>query len=119
MLQAGRAFQIVRILVSWFWGTIFCLSFHLWSTLFCQEENCTHTCQPHFRTGKAGNLEDREEPSEGAEDVVLMLSGMLTARLTVDFQFYRLTNKIDTFVKLWGVQGVLCSVMENSLVLNF
>lgn len=56
---------------------------------------------------------------EGTEDAVLMLTGMLAARLRVEFEFYRLINKSDIFVNLWGVQDVLCSVVENSLVLNF
>ena len=47
-----------------------------------------------------------------------MLTGLLSARLRVEFEFYRRTKKTEAFVNIWGVQDVLCSVRENSLVLN-
>ena len=50
----------------------------------------------------------------GSEDVVLMLTGLLAARLRVEFEFYRLTKKTGVFVNIWGVRNVLCSVRENA-----
>ena len=55
----------------------------------------------------------------GSEEVVMMLSGLLAARLRVELELYRLTKKTEVFVNIWGVRNVLCSVRENALFLNF
>ena len=55
----------------------------------------------------------------GSEEVVMMLSGLLAARLRVELELYRLTKKTEVFGNIWGVRNVLCSVRENALFLNF
>ena len=48
-----------------------------------------------------------------------MTTGLLAARLRVEFGFYELTGRTQEFVGMWGVKDALCSVRENSLILNF
>ena len=47
-----------------------------------------------------------------------MRTGLLAARLRVEFGFYELTGRTQEFVGMWGVKDALCSVRENSLVLS-
>ena len=56
---------------------------------------------------------------QGSEDVVSMTTGLLAARLRVEFGFYELTGRTQEFVGMWGVKDALCSVREKSLILNF
>ncbi|TWW77693.1 Transposon TX1 uncharacterized 149 kDa protein ORF 2 [Takifugu flavidus] len=39
---------------------------------------------------------------QGSEDVVAMMTGLLAARLRVEFNFYKLTGQIGTFGDIWG-----------------
>ena len=48
-----------------------------------------------------------------------MMTGLLAARLRVEFGFYELTGRTQEFVGMWGIKDALCSVRENSLILNF
>ena len=97
------------------------MSFYLWSTLLGKEKN-VHT-RINFMSGlaKLAIWKTRKNHVRGAgsEDVVMMLTGLLAARLRVEFEFYRLTKKTEVFANIWGVRNVLCSVRENALFLNF
>ena len=97
------------------------MSFYLWSTLLGKEKN-VHTLI-NFMSGlaKLAIWKTRKNRVRGAgsEDVVMMLTGLLAARLRVEFEFYRLTKKTEVFGNIWGVRNVLCSVRENALFLNF
>lgn len=54
----------------------------------------------------------------GSEDANLMLTGLLAARLRVEFGYYKLTNNTELFVTIWGLKNLLCSVSENALVIH-
>ncbi|TWW77691.1 Transposon TX1 uncharacterized 149 kDa protein ORF 2 [Takifugu flavidus] len=72
--------------------------------------------------GLVGHMEDQEEPGERSGvrgGVVAMMTGLLAARLRVEFNFYKLTGQIGTFGDIWGVRDVLSSVRGNCLILNF
>ena len=55
----------------------------------------------------------------GPVDTVLMVGGLLAARLRLEYTFYNLVQDLDTFKNLWGIGGVLCDVGEEGLVLRF
>lgn len=46
-------------------------------------------------------------------------SRLVAARVCVEFEFIKLTKEMDAFVKMWGINDVLCSVDEASLVFLF
>jgi hypothetical protein len=49
-----------------------------------------------------------------------MLEGMLASRLRVEFVYYKMGNNIGLFMKIWGIQRLLCLVtVEEHLVLCF
>uniref|UniRef100_A0A3P9LKP2 Reverse transcriptase domain-containing protein n=1 Tax=Oryzias latipes TaxID=8090 RepID=A0A3P9LKP2_ORYLA len=54
----------------------------------------------------------------GSDDVLFLFKRLLVARLNVEFGFYRLTHALDVFENIWAVQNVLCSVKDDSLVVN-
>ena len=56
---------------------------------------------------------------DGAVDAMNMTRGLLAARLRVEFEFYKLTNDLVTYLGVWGVNGVLCSVREGFLEVAF
>lgn len=55
----------------------------------------------------------------GCTDPVLCFRGLLSARLRVEYAYYRLINDLDAFVAMWGINDVLCCINRNgSLVLK-
>ena len=46
----------------------------------------------------------------GSLDVRAVLLGLVTARLRIEFSFYKLVGKVEGFVDVWGVRGALCVV---------
>uniref|UniRef100_A0A0E9QDD5 Uncharacterized protein n=1 Tax=Anguilla anguilla TaxID=7936 RepID=A0A0E9QDD5_ANGAN len=48
-----------------------------------------------------------------------MMSGLLAARLRLEFVYYKLTDNMDAFMHTWGIGGVLCTVQEDLLLLHF
>ena len=73
----------------------------------------------NFLSGKAklAIWKTRENWIQGLASVhpVLMLKGLLAARIRVEFAYYRLTGNLDDFFCTWGLDGVLCSVQDEML----
>ena len=53
----------------------------------------------------------------GPVDTVLMVGGLLAARLRLEYTYY--VQDLDTFTNIWGIGGVLCAVGEEGLELKF
>ena len=50
-----------------------------------------------------------------AFDVITVLIRMITSRLKIDHNYYRLMNDLDCFVSVWCYKNVLCSIDEEEL----
>lgn len=48
-----------------------------------------------------------------------MFKGIVVARLKVEFVYYKMVSNTEEFVSVWGINGVLCKVTGDGLVLNF
>ena len=123
-IQCSRLARLYRQLKSWFQGLeeLFSFCLFIYSPQYSAKKKNVHTLI-NFMSGlaKLAIWKTRKNRVRGAgsEDVVMMLTGLLAARLRVEFEFYRLTKKTEVFVNIWGVWNVLCSVRENALFLNF
>lgn len=51
----------------------------------------------------------------GSTDAYLMFRGLVATRRRVEFPYHRMISDSEEFVSVWGV---LCSVVDQSLVLN-
>ena len=57
---------------------------------------------------------------QGSTDATLIFRGLVATRLKVEFAYYKMVSDLEEFVSVWGGEGnVLCSVADQSLVLNF
>lgn len=54
----------------------------------------------------------------GGIDPVIMLKGLISNRLKIEFTFYELVRDLITFEEKWCLGSILCSVYEEQLVLN-
>lgn len=48
--------------------------------------------------------------NSGCVDLVPVFEGLLKSRLRVEFAFYKIMEKLQDFINMWAVGGVLCSV---------
>ena len=55
----------------------------------------------------------------GSVDPLLMMRGLLAARLKLEFAYYKLTDNVYAFMNIWGIGGVLCSLQDDLLMLHF
>ena len=123
-VQCTRLAGLFRQLGTWFqgFGEQFSFCVFIYGPRYSVKRKAVHTLI-NFISGQAKlaiwKTRKNRVRGVGTEDVMLMLTGMLAARLRVEFEFYKLINKTADFEDMWGVQDVLCSVVENALVLNF
>lgn len=114
LVQCSRLSGLFSRLQSWFQGLgerfSFCL--FIYGPHYSGKNKTVHTLI-NFISGLAKlavwKTRKNRARGEGSEDVVLTLTGLLAARLRVEFEFYRLTQKTDISVMIWGVQdGFVC-----------
>lgn len=56
---------------------------------------------------------------QGSLDPVLMLTGLLAARLRAEFALHTLPSRLEAFKSPWGIGQVLGSVQDNVLLLHY
>ncbi len=63
----------------------------------------------------------RKEKMKGgvSTDVNMTLRHLISARLTVEFAYYKMVGDLDTFTFTWGLNGVLCKVEDGVVQMNF
>lgn len=52
-------------------------------------------------------------------DAELVFRGLMAAHLKVEFTYYKMVSDLEGFVTIWGYGNVVCSVIQESLVLMF
>ena len=123
-VQCPRLEALFRHLERWFQvlGEGFSLSLFIFGPRYSPKKKSVHQLMNFVSgTAKLAIWKTRKNRirGQGSEDVVSMTTGLLAARLRVEFGFYELTGRTQEFVGMWGVKDALCSVRENSLMLNF
>jgi len=114
----------LEALFRWFkgFGQVFSFSLFIFGPRYCAKERSVHQLIS-FVSGIAKlaiwKTRKNRVRGQGSEDVVAMVTGLMSARLRVDFNFYKLTGKTQEFVNICGVKDVLYSIREHSLILNF
>ena len=53
-----------------------------------------------------------------SDQVVPIMKGLIKARIKVEFEYYKLTDKMEKFIEDWCVNDVLASVRELCLTFN-
>ncbi len=53
----------------------------------------------------------------GSIDAEMVLKGMITARIKIEYTYYKLVSDIVMFSEIWSVGGVLCQIGENEMLL--
>ncbi len=63
----------------------------------------------------------RKEKMNGgvSTDVNMTLRGLISARLTVEFAYYKMVGDLDTFTFTWGLNDVLCKVEDGVVQMSF
>ncbi len=52
----------------------------------------------------------------GSIDAEMVLKGMITARIKIEYTYYKLVSDIVMFSEIWSVGGVLCQIGENEML---
>lgn len=62
----------------------------------------------------------RKERMNGgvSTDVNMTLKGLLSARLTVEFTYYKMVGDLDVFKHTWALNAVLCDLEDGNLHMN-
>lgn len=61
----------------------------------------------------------RKLKGEGEIGPEVVLKALIATRIKAEFAYFKLMNNMDTFIEIWALNDVLCSVdYENELVLN-
>ena len=56
----------------------------------------------------------------GSVQPLLVLQGLLKARLKIEHSYYKMVDNLQTFSRMWGIGGVLCSLGGNGeLIIHF
>lgn len=51
-------------------------------------------------------------------DIVLLLSRMIKARITIGFNYYSKMEDLESFLLTWTLDRVLCAVREHNLIFS-
>ena len=54
----------------------------------------------------------------GSTEATLLFKGLVATRLKIEFMYYKMVSNLEEFVFVWGEGDVLCTVVDQSLVLN-
>lgn len=53
--------------------------------------------------------------AKGSTNIVLTYKGLISARLMVEFAYYKLIGKLTTFEEVWCLNGILCMISDGCL----
>ena len=124
-VQCPRLSALFQWLKSCFqgFGELFSLGLFIFGPKYSAKKKNVHTLL-NFLPGSAKLAIwltwKNQAQNAGSVELVPVLKGLIQARLRVEHSYYRLTNNVLAFCKLWGVGGVFCSVgEEEELIVNF
>ena len=123
-LLCPRLGGLLGLLRVWFQGLGIDFTDHLFifGPRYAVKDKAVHVLV-NFLSGKAKLAIWRTRKNRilgrGPVDTVLMVGGLLAARLRLEYTYYNLVQDLDTFKNLWGIGGLLCDVGEEGLVLRF
>lgn len=113
-LECARLRGVFRVLQGW--------KHFIFGPKFSPKEKTLHVLvNVLFGTTKLAIWKTRKKKVQGqlgSLDPVMMLAGLLSARLRVDFAFHKPTDNLATFTSTWGLKQVLCSIQNGTLILN-
>lgn len=124
-VQCPRLSALFELLKTWVrgFGEVFSFSLFIFGPKYCAREKNIHTLINFvFGSAKLAIWLTRKNRmrSVGSVEPVPVLVGLLKARLKVEHAYFRTTDNVWTFQKIWAVGGVLCSVGEDEeLIINF
>ena len=122
-VQCLRLGEMFMQLQRWFssLGEGFLYSFFIFDPRYCARRKAVQQLI-NFLSGKAKlaiwKTRKNRVRGLGSEDVVSMMAGLVAAWLRVAFSYYKITEQTEVFVRMWGVNDVLCSVRDNLLTVN-
>lgn len=124
-VECPRLAPVFVLLRAWFQGLgeVFSFVLFIFGPRYVAKNKAVHTLL-NFLSGTAKlaiwlTRRNRAQ-DQGAVEPAAMLEGLLKARLRVEHSYYRMTDNLSAFDRIWAVGGVLCSVGEDGdLLVNF
>ena len=114
-IQCPRLCALFELLERWFrgLGELFVFDLFIFGPKYCAKKKDVHSLV-NFVSGAAKlaiwlTRRNRAQ-SVGSVEPVLVLKGLLKARLRVEHAYYRMMDNVHGFGHVWAVGGVLCSV---------
>ena len=54
-----------------------------------------------------------------SDDVVVVMKRLIQTRLKIEFEYHKVTNKLERFIEEWCVEGALATVEGDKLIFTF